>query len=116
MIPLASFALAGCLAIGGGSDYIQAEDLKPAFPALAEVPDGTVVGPAPAPGAPHIFHIPELARMAARFQVTPVPEREICLERPLVPLDRARIWEAMHRQLPDARIEVADFSRQPAPR
>jgi len=116
MIPLASFALAGCLAVGAGSDYILAKDLTPAFPALAEVPPDTVLVPAPVPGTPRVFHVAELGRLSARFRVTPAPESEICVERPVAALDRARILDAMQRQMPEARIEVLDFSRQPAPR
>ena len=116
MIPLATFALAGCLAVGAGSDYVLAKDLTPAFPALADVSPETVLAPAPIPGAPRLFRIPELGRIAARFQVTPAPDVEICVERPLVALDRPRIEEAMKRQLPDARVEILEFSRQPAPR
>jgi flagella basal body P-ring formation protein FlgA len=115
MIPLATFALAGCLAVGAGSDYVTAKDLSPAFPALTGVAPETVLAPAPVPGAPRIFRIPELGRMAARFHVTPAPEIDICVERPLVALDRPRILDAMNRQLPAARIDILDFSRQPAP-
>jgi flagella basal body P-ring formation protein FlgA len=115
MIPLALFALAGCLAVGTGSDYILAKDLAPAFPALAEVAPDTPLAAAPVPGAPRIFHVPELGRLAVRFNVTPAPETEICIERPVSVPDRARMLEAMQRQLPEARIDILDISRQPAP-
>lgn len=116
MIPLASFALAGCLAVGSSSDYVLAKDLAPAFPALADVAPDTILVPAPMPGTPRIFRTPELSRLTSRFNAGPAPEGEICIERPVVPLDSARILEAMKRQLPDARIDILDFSRQPAPR
>jgi flagella basal body P-ring formation protein FlgA len=115
MIPLAAFALAGCLTVGSGSDYVLAKDLAPAFPALAEVAPDTVLVPAPMPGTPRIFHVPELSRLSARFHVTPVPENEICIQRPVAAPDRARVLEAMQRQLPEARIDILDVSRQPAP-
>ncbi|HXB69088.1 MAG TPA: flagellar basal body P-ring formation chaperone FlgA [Candidatus Acidoferrales bacterium] len=115
MIALASFALAGCLAVGTGSDYILAKDLAPAFPALAEVAPDTPLVPAPMPGAPRIFRVPELGRLSVRFNVTPAPEGEICIQRPVAVPDRARILEAMQQQLPEARIDILDISRQPAP-
>jgi flagella basal body P-ring formation protein FlgA len=115
MIPLAAFALAGCLAVGTGSDYILAKDLAPAFPALADVAPDTVLVPAPMPGTPRIFRAPDLSRLAARFNVTPAPENEICIQRPVSAPDRTRMLEAMQGQLPEARIDILDVSRQPAP-
>ena len=116
MTPLAAFAIAGCLTIGSGSDYIRVEDLAPSFPALSIVPPDTPLAAAPVPGTQRVFHAPELARMGVRFHVEPVPANEICVERPTQPLDRSQILEAMQRQLPEGRIELTDFSRQPVPR
>jgi len=116
MTPLAAFAIAGCLSLGSGSDYIRVEDLAPGFPALAEVAPDITLAAAPVPGTQRVFHASELARLASRFHVEPVPESEICVERPTQPLDRWQILEAMRRQVPDARIELIDFSRQPVPR
>jgi flagella basal body P-ring formation protein FlgA len=115
MIALASFALAGCLAVGAGSDYVLVKDLLPAFAALADVAPDTVLVPAPAPGTQRIFRVPELSRLSARFNATPVPGSEVCIQRPVSVPDRARILEAMQRQLPEARIDIVDLSRQPAP-
>ena len=115
MIPLALFALAGCLAVGTGSDYILAKDLAPAFPALAAVAPDTPLAAAPLPGTPRLFHLPELGRLSARFNVTPAPESEICVQRPVSVPDRARMLEAMQGKLPEARIDILDVSRQPAP-
>src|SRR5437764_14999218 len=112
MMVLAAFALAGCLAVGTGSDYITAKDLSPGFPALAAVAPDTPVAPAPLPGMARTFHLPELERLSARFRVTPVPESEICIQRPVTAPDRGRMLEAMQRQLPDARIEILDVSLQ----
>jgi flagella basal body P-ring formation protein FlgA len=115
MIALAAFALSGCLAVGAGSDYIMAKDLAPGFPALAAVAPDTPVAPAPAPGMARTFHLPELERLSARFHVTPAAESEICIQRQVTVPDRARMLEAMQRQLPGARVEILDVSRQPAP-
>jgi len=115
MIPLASFALAGCLGLPAASDYILAQDLAPAFPALAEVAADTVIAPAPVPGMQRIFGAADLSRLSVRLNVPPAPQGAICIERPLVRLDGARLLEAMQRQLPAARIDLLDFSRQAAP-
>ena len=115
MIALASFALAGCLAVGAGSDYILAKDLAPAFPALADMAPDTPLAPAPFPGVSRVFRVAELLRLAARLAVQPAPENDICVLRPVGVLDDARIRDAMKKELPEARIEILEFSRQPAP-
>jgi flagella basal body P-ring formation protein FlgA len=115
MIALASFALAGCLAVGAGSDYILAKDLSPAFPALADMAPDTPLAPAPFPGVPRIFRVPELLHLAARTNAAAAPEKELCVVRPVAILDEARIRDAMKKELPEARIEILEFSRQPAP-
>ena len=115
MIALASFALAGCLAVGAGSDYILAKDLAPAFPALADLAPDTPLAPAPFPGVSRVFRVAELLRLAARLAVQPAPENDICVLRPVGVLDDARIRDAMKKELPEARIEILEFSRQPAP-
>jgi flagella basal body P-ring formation protein FlgA len=115
MIPLASFALAGCLTVGAGSDYILAKDLSPAFPALADMAPDTMLAPAPFPGVTRIFRVSELLRLAARLNAAPAPENDICVLRSVGVLDEARIRDAMKRELPEARIEILEFSRQPAP-
>src|SRR5205085_1760367 len=89
--------------------------LAPAFPALAEVPPDTSLGRAPFPGVSRIFHVPELRSLAERLHALPAPEDEICIQRPVAVLDAAQILDAMKRELPEARIELLDFSRQPAP-
>ncbi|MBZ5723565.1 MAG: flagellar basal body P-ring formation chaperone FlgA [Acidobacteriia bacterium] len=115
MIPLASFALAGCLAVGAGADRIVAGDLAPAFPALAAVAADTPVALAPAPGVPRVFHAPELRLLAVRLGVAPAPESDVCVARKVAPLDPARLLDAMRSQLPQAHIEIVDVSRLPAP-
>jgi len=112
ILPLASFALAGCMAIGSGSDYITARDLAPALPGL-DAP--TPIAPAPAPGVQRVFHLPELRRLAARFSVTVAPQADLCFERPVAPLDPARLMAAMQTQFPGAHIQVLEYSRQSVP-
>ena len=115
MMPLALFALTGCLAVNAGSDHILAVDLAPAYPEMAGLPPDTPIGFAPAPGVVRVFHPPELRMLAARFHLAAAPARDICVTRPVAPLEPDRLLEAMRRTLPQARIELLDYSRQPAP-
>jgi flagella basal body P-ring formation protein FlgA len=116
MTSLAALAVAGCLAVDAGSDRITLGDLAAAFPGFAADAADTPVAFAPAPGVRRIFPLSELRRLGARLAVAAAPERELCFERPLAPLDPASLLEAMRKSLPGARIEVLDYSRAPAPR
>jgi flagella basal body P-ring formation protein FlgA len=115
MTALASLVLAGCLAVESGSDQIRAADLAPGFPEMAVLAAGLAIAPAPAPGVVRIFHPAELRRLATLYALPSAPQSDICVERPLATLDPARMLDAMRRQIPEARIELLDFGRQPAP-
>jgi len=119
MMPLAAFALAGCLAVGAGNDRVLAGDLAAGFPEWASVPPETPLGLAPAPGAQRVFRVLELRRLAERWGLSPVPDREICVTRPVAVFTAGQLLAAMQntaqKELPAAHIEVFDFSRQPAP-
>ena len=115
MISLASVALAGCLAVSAASDHITLRDLTPAFPGLEAATPDEPVGLAPAPGVQRMFRLPELRRLAARMNITSDPKGELCFERPVTPLDPARLLEAMRKQLPQAEIEILEFSRLSVP-
>lgn len=114
-MPFASLLMAGCLAVAPGSDFIRAGDLTPAYPAMETIATATTIGPAPMPGVPRVFHPAELQRLAARYGLAAAPDRDICVEVPTVPLDPKRVLDAMRTTLPEARIELLDFSRRPAP-
>jgi flagella basal body P-ring formation protein FlgA len=115
MTSLASVALAGCLAVSAGSDHIAVRDLAPAFPGMEVATPDEQVGLAPAPGVQRVFRLPELRRLAARLNITVEPRGEVCFERPIAPLDPARLLEAMRKQLPEAEIEILEYSRLPVP-
>jgi flagella basal body P-ring formation protein FlgA len=115
MTPLAALAAAGCLAVGAGSDRILARDMARILPGLAAAAPETPVALAPAPGVRRVFRAAELRRLAAQWNEASPADAELCLERPLTPLDRERIRAAIGRELPDAAVEVLDFSRAPAP-
>ncbi len=115
MTLLALFALAGCLKVPPDSDRILARDLASVLPALAASAPDTPVAFAPAPGVRRVLHAPELRRLALRWNAPQPPEGEICFERRTAPLDAERIRAAIRRELPQASIEVLDFSRAPVP-
>src|SRR5581483_4508235 len=97
-------------------DRILARDVVRAFPALAGVDGDSEIGLAPAPGATRQFQAADLRMLARRFHLEDgaIPE-PFCVTRPVAPLDAAAIVQAMKDVLPDARIEVLDFSRQTVP-
>ncbi len=105
---------AACLPVEG--EKILARDMAPGWKAFSAVEPSTVIGYAPAPAVRRRFGAAELARLAARHNL-PAPAEEICFERSVVPLDRARLLEVLERSLnvAGARISVEDFSRHPAP-
>ena len=113
MTPIAIFALAACAAVSPDSDRVILRDLATAFPAVRLAGDEPVAL-APLPGVERRFDLPELRRIAARFGL-PEPAREVCVGRPTLRLDPARILDAMRARLPNAAIELLDFSRWPVP-
>ncbi len=115
MIGLASIALAACVAIPAASDSIVAGDVAASIPAFATLPADTVLGWAPAPGVRRVFRAAELGRLAARLGMAAAPEGDLCVERPVAPLDEARVRAALEKALPEAKIEILDFSQQPVP-
>ncbi len=115
MTPIAAVTMAGCIAISANADHITLRDLVPAFASFSATLGDTAVAFAPAPGVRRIFSLPELRRVASRFQIAATPEREVCFERPTAELVPARLLEAMQRMLPEARIEILGSSREAAP-
>jgi flagella basal body P-ring formation protein FlgA len=113
-MPLPAILLAGCLAVRAASGLITAGDLAPEFAGLETVPPDTPLGLAPAPGVARVLHLAELEKISARLQVE-APRREICIERAVAPPDPARMLATMQRVLPEARIEILDYSRRPIP-
>lgn len=112
---LASLALAGCLAIGSSATHVVAADLAAAIPELAALPADTQVALAPVPGVVRTFRIPDLRSIFARFAIDAEPKAEVCVARPVAVLTPDRLLPAMQKLFAQARIEIADFSRQPAP-
>jgi flagella basal body P-ring formation protein FlgA len=115
MIPLAPLAVSACLAVSAGSDQILIRDLAGAFPGLEPAVSDLAVALAPAPGVERLFRLPELRSVAARFNLPVAPASEVCVVRPVSPPDPALFLAAMRKELPQAAIEIEDYSRQPVP-
>lgn len=107
--------VAGCLP--ATSDVIRAGELARAVPAFAAVPADTRIGYAPVPGAVRTFDVADLEREARRLGIALGEAGEVCFAWPLSVPTRERFRQAMEQalDLPDARIEILETSRQPAP-
>lgn len=110
MIFLAPFALAACLSLPTGAAVVTAGDLH-----LEGLPPETTLSLAPAPGIQRVFHDPELRQIAARFHLAAIPDDDVCVERSMAPIDPAKLLAAMRQELPGAKIEILEYSQQPAP-
>src|SRR5258708_11128312 len=115
MITAATLALGACLVVGAASDQVLAGDLAAAAPEWSAIPPETPLALAPAPGVQRVFRLPELRRLALRWNLTSPPERELCVTRPVAVPDPALLLAAMHAQLPAAQIEILEYSRLAAP-
>jgi flagella basal body P-ring formation protein FlgA len=115
MTVIASFAIAGCLAVASGADQILFRDLAAAFPSVVNVPAETPLAPAPSPGMQRVFQLPELRRLAARLHLGSEPQSEVCVERPVQVPDPARLLAAMQRALGTGRVEIIEYNRQSLP-
>jgi flagella basal body P-ring formation protein FlgA len=115
MIPLAAFALATCLAIDAPADHIRAADLARLLLEWQTVAPDAPIALAPLPGVNRVLHIPELRALATRWNVVSDPAGSACFTRVVAPVAPERMLEAMRRQLPDARIDLIESSRYPAP-
>lgn len=116
MIPLAAFAISGCLALSPAADQIRAGDLARAMPEWSVLAADTAIVPAPIPGVQRVFHAGELQRLATHWNVVwSEGTLDVCFAIPVTPPDPARMIAAMQRALPEARIEIVESSKQPAP-
>jgi flagella basal body P-ring formation protein FlgA len=107
---------AACADVNG--DRIVGSDMTRALPALHSIPPETYIAPAPLPGGTRIFSETELESLGARFGIRLtglLPD--ICFRVPTAPIRREEVLAAMRRAilLPEARIELADVSADPAP-
>jgi flagella basal body P-ring formation protein FlgA len=115
-----SLALAA-VAAGAGpcvripSDRVLARDLAPALPEFAAADGGADLGPAPRAGVVRHLLPADTRRLAARAGVRLDEAPGVCLERVSQTLTAERVRAAIEGILPEARIELLDFSRYPLP-
>jgi flagella basal body P-ring formation protein FlgA len=99
------------------SDRILGEDLAKTLPIFSPIPRDTIIGYSPAPGTRRTFLAPELARLAAKYNLTVPPDTQACFEWEMRALTEeavaAAVREALHA--PQARVDVLAMSKPPAP-
>jgi len=109
-------AAASCVAVD--HDRIVAADVAAAIPGFASIAPDATLGFAPLAGARRLITGRELAAFAKREGVPlDTPAAGVCVERAAAPLTAERVAAGIRTALgaDDARIEVLDFSREPAP-
>ena len=98
-------------------DRILARDLAADIPEFASLPADTILGHAPVPGATRVIRVPELQRLANRYNLQIANPHELCFERTVAPLTADKLLTAMrlHSEMAQARIELLEHSRYPVP-
>ena len=109
-------ALPACVPVNG--ERVRAGDLAQAEPVFAAVAPDKEIAFAPAPGARRIFSIRELSALAAELHVPlPTLATDICVQSVGQVLQMSELDTALRKALdiPDAVIEILDFSKAPVP-
>jgi flagella basal body P-ring formation protein FlgA len=105
-----------CIRVNGAK--ITVSELAPAVPALSALDPEAVVGYTPLPGVQRTLSSRELLVFLRQHGSEPqaaIPS--LCVERAVQPIERADVTVALTGALniPDARLELLDFSNQPVP-
>jgi flagella basal body P-ring formation protein FlgA len=98
---------------------ITGKDLAAASPLFSALDPNLVIGPAPVPAVERALRPEELLRIAKQNGITiSGPAPEICFERATEPLTPEKLLPILRAALaiPDAKIEIVDFSRVAVPR
>lgn len=109
---------AGCISVS--SDRIVAGDLREAVPLFETLDPGTPIGFTPLPGTQRILSSRELTLIAQRHGLalsTRLIIPSVCVERAVRSISREEMHDALVAALgvPDAELELLEFSEQPAP-
>jgi flagella basal body P-ring formation protein FlgA len=114
MIPILILVAAATACHAVNSDRIVSGDLAAVSPDFAGLPPETAIGYAPQPGGRRTLEPAELLRIAAanNLEVTHTLA-SVCFERALMPLDSAKILDALRASLnrADSEIEVLEYSK-----
>ena len=105
----------GCEIVSG--DQILAADLSRTLPVFAAIPQDSVIGYSPAPGARRIFHFPELQRIGTQHGIVVPPGSQACFQWKMQSITDDAIRAAIRESLnvPEARVEILARSKEPAP-
>lgn len=115
LLAIASLASAECIPVSG--DRILVRDIAAVNPAFLALPQNTVVGFAPLPGAVRVFSHTELGSFARAHQIAAGDSKEVCFSvaRPEL-LKGTDAAAAMRAVLPkEALLVVEEVSRMPVP-
>jgi flagella basal body P-ring formation protein FlgA len=98
-------------------ERIFGEDLAKTLPIFSSIPQDAIIGYSPAPGARRRFGAPELARIAAKYNLTVPPDTQACFEWEMRPLTEEAVGVAIRETLhaSQARVDVLAMSKSPAP-
>lgn len=99
------------------ADVIRAIDLVPVQPAFSRLDPEMMVAYAPLPGAVRILQAAQLERLANRNGIDGGDYQDVCFQRAMRELHAQELLAAIRQSLgiPDANVELTDFSRFPAP-
>lgn len=105
----------GCEFVSG--EQIFSADLSRALPVFAAMPQDTVIGYSPAPGARRILQLPELKRIGAQYGIAVPFDSQACFEWKMRTITENDVRTAIRESLkaPEARVEVLAISKAPAP-
>jgi flagella basal body P-ring formation protein FlgA len=104
-----------CLPVEG--EFIRAAQLSASNPGFSALPDDTPIARAPVAGARLVLRPDELQRLAGAHQLRSETWTPVCFEWPMSPLDTEHATAILRENLEpaDARMEVLDLFRGPAP-
>ena len=99
------------------SEKVVAGELVDAIPLLRELDPDTLLGYAPLPGTLRVISGRELTQIALRHGVVLADVPDVCIARALRVITPAEMQTALQAALgiPDARLDVEEFSSQPLP-
>lgn len=99
-------------------DRILAGDLARVLPVFAVLDPEEPVAYTPVPGAQRVMSPAQLRQLMQRYDLPGAPATAVCFERFAEPLTAERVEAALRTALdaPEAKLEVADFSRHLVPR
>jgi len=112
----AALGAAECVPVEG--DRIRAADLARANRLFEALDPGLFIAYSPIPGAERVLSSAQLRRLARRHGLPEAGLSSVCFVRAAEPLSAGRVLAALRTalQLPEAHLELVDFSRKPVPR